>query len=90
MPEERGRCFACKREFTYDPEEVVTFLIDPQTGLPPGFSVLGTMRPATPEAVARSRDEPLCPDCHERAERYGALLDAPPPPQWPTWPPSGN
>ncbi|MEW9554465.1 hypothetical protein [Nonomuraea sp. NPDC050783] len=66
---EHGRCFACRREFDYDPAEVTTFLIDPATGLPPGFSVLGRTRPATPEAVARSADQPLCPSCQDRAER---------------------
>ncbi|GAA2827327.1 hypothetical protein [Nonomuraea rubra] len=93
MSEERemetGRCFVCKREFTYDPREVITFLIDPETGVPPGFSVLGTMRPAKPEAVARSTDEPLCPDCLDMAERYTDQLNAPPP-RWESWPPNGN
>ncbi|MDP4505471.1 MULTISPECIES: hypothetical protein [unclassified Nonomuraea] len=66
---ETGRCYACKREFDYDPAEVTTFLVDLATGLPPGFTVLGTMRPATPEAVARSVDLPVCPDCVAKAEK---------------------
>jgi hypothetical protein len=69
-PVETGRCYACKREFSFDPGEVVTFLVDPATGLPPGFSALGSFRPATPEAVARSGDLPVCPDCVERAKRF--------------------
>ncbi|MCF6472498.1 hypothetical protein FAF44_29490 [Nonomuraea sp. MG754425] len=93
MPDEHetvtGRCFVCKRVFTYDPDEVTTFLIDPETGLPPGFGVLGTMRPAGPEAVARSADQPLCPGCQAGAERYRDSMN-PPPPSWEIWPPTGN
>ncbi|GAA2215178.1 hypothetical protein GCM10009850_106450 [Nonomuraea monospora] len=86
---ETGRCFVCKREFSYDPKEVTTFLIDPETGLPPGFSVLGTLRPAKPEAVARSTDQPLCPGCQARAEQYAEAMEAPPP-RWESWPPTGQ
>ncbi|MBB5081180.1 hypothetical protein [Nonomuraea endophytica] len=67
---ETGRCYGCKREFTFDPAEVETFLVDPETGLPPGLTVLASLRPATPEAVARSVDLPVCPDCIERAKRF--------------------
>ncbi|MFI9556796.1 hypothetical protein [Nonomuraea endophytica] len=67
---ETGRCYGCKREFSFDPAEVETFLVDPETGLPPGLTVLASLRPATPEAVARSVDLPVCPDCIERAKRF--------------------
>ncbi|MFC4013416.1 hypothetical protein ACFOY2_39750 [Nonomuraea purpurea] len=80
---ETGRCCACGRTFTYDPGEVMTVLIDPQTGLPPGFSVLGTLRPAGPEAVARSADQPVCPACVDRAASLKAADDPPPFPTWP-------
>lgn len=46
------------------------FLVDPETGLPPGITALGSLRPATPDAVARSADLPVCPDCVERAKRF--------------------
>ncbi|WP_219471531.1 hypothetical protein [Nonomuraea rhizosphaerae] len=67
---ETGRCISCKRTFRYDPRTVETVLIDPQSGLPPGLTVLGTLRPATPEAVARSAEQPVCPDCLERARKF--------------------
>ncbi|PZG06780.1 hypothetical protein [Nonomuraea aridisoli] len=75
MPDERaettGSCYACKRVFSYDPKDVVTFLVDPETGFPPGLTPLGSLRPATPEAVARSVDLPVCPDCVDKARRFG-------------------
>ena len=83
-----GRCYACKRTFSYDPKEVMTFLVDRETGLPPGITFFGTLRPATPESVARSADEPICPDCVDRAKRFAAESD--PPPQWEIWPPTKN
>ncbi|MEU8358107.1 hypothetical protein AB0C27_19030 [Nonomuraea sp. NPDC048882] len=81
-----GRCFACKRTFSAAPETVETVLIDPETGLPPGFTVLGTFRPAGPDAVARSADQPICPDCLEKAAEFWKSYNAPPP-TWPSWPP---
>jgi hypothetical protein len=72
-----GRCYGCRRVFTFDPAEVTMFLVDPQTGLPPGFTVLGRMRPASPEAVARSADQPVCPGCVTRAKQFGQA-DSPP------------
>ncbi|MEV0383309.1 hypothetical protein [Nonomuraea sp. NPDC050643] len=83
-----GRCHTCKRTFSYDPKEVETVLIDPETRLPPGFTVLGTLRPAKPEAVARSVDEPICPDCVDKAKRF--IEDTNQPPQWKSWPPRRN
>ncbi|WP_188195389.1 hypothetical protein [Nonomuraea sp. SYSU D8015] len=72
---ETGRCFSCKREFTFDPAEAPTVLVDPETGRPPGLTGLGTLRPATPEAVARSSDQPVCPDCLDRAKRLQPWLN---------------
>ncbi|MBF8189995.1 hypothetical protein ITP53_30570 [Nonomuraea sp. K274] len=71
QPTETGNCYACKREFSYDPKEVTTFLVDLATGLPPGLTAFGTIRPATPEAVQRSVDLPVCPDCVAAAKRAG-------------------
>ncbi|MGW0807581.1 hypothetical protein [Nonomuraea sp. NPDC002799] len=81
-----GRCCSCKRTFTYDPKLVETLLIDPETGLPPGMSALGTLRPARPEAVSRSADQPICPDCLERARRFSEAAGNPPSASWDTWP----
>ncbi|MFC5822661.1 hypothetical protein [Nonomuraea insulae] len=90
MPEEQGtttgRCFACKRTFSFDPKEVMTFLIDPETGFPPGITFFGSLRPAKPDAVARSVDEPVCPDCVDKAKRFADPGNTPP--QWESWPPT--
>ncbi|WP_131736448.1 hypothetical protein [Actinomadura roseirufa] len=79
-----GRCAACRQTFEFDPRTVETVLIDPQTTLPPGMTVLGSLRPATPEAVARSTDEPICPKCLSRARQFEATTESPP--KWGTWP----
>ncbi|MFC7381828.1 hypothetical protein [Sphaerisporangium rhizosphaerae] len=65
-----GRCYACKRTFGFHPARVMTMMIDPDTGLPPGMTVLGSFREPTPEATARSVTEPICPDCVDKAKRY--------------------
>lgn len=67
-----GTCVSCKQKFEFDPQNVQTILIDPEIGLPPGMTVLGTLRQATPEAVARSTDEPICPRCISRARQFQA------------------
>ncbi|PZG16728.1 hypothetical protein C1I98_38885 [Spongiactinospora gelatinilytica] len=79
-----GPCYACGRAFRFDPGEVVMFAVDPQTGLPPGFSALGTRREPSAEEVARAVEKPVCPGCVQRAERYAAETETPP--SWPTWP----
>ncbi|SEH00382.1 hypothetical protein SAMN05444920_116117 [Nonomuraea solani] len=86
--ETTGRCYACKRTFSYDPKEVELFLIDPETGLPPGITFFGSLRPAKPESVARSADEPVCPDCVDKAKRFHEESNQPP--HWDSWPPSKN
>ncbi|MDR8407271.1 hypothetical protein [Nonomuraea sp. 3-1Str] len=65
-----GRCYGCRRTFGFDPAAVTMFAIDPETGFPPGMTVLGSMREPTPEAVARSVEEPVCPDCVAKAKRF--------------------
>jgi hypothetical protein len=65
-----GRCYGCKRTFSFIPRNVTMARIDPETGLPPGMTVLGTSREPTPEAVARAVEEPICPDCVGKAEHY--------------------
>ncbi|WP_084963054.1 hypothetical protein [Thermoactinospora rubra] len=65
-----GRCYSCKRAFHYRLASVVTVAIDPETGLPPGMTVLGTFREPAPEAEARAVREPICPACVDRARRF--------------------
>ncbi|MER6949989.1 hypothetical protein ABT294_38835 [Nonomuraea sp. NPDC000554] len=63
-----GRCYSCGRTFGFDPATVTMFLIDPETTLPPGMTVLGTPREPSPEAVARSVEKPICPPLRRRRE----------------------
>ncbi|GAA3788038.1 hypothetical protein GCM10022226_03250 [Sphaerisporangium flaviroseum] len=65
-----GRCYACKRTFGFIPATATTVMIDPETGLPPGMTVLGSFREPTAEATARSVREPICPDCVAKAKRF--------------------
>jgi hypothetical protein len=65
-----GGCYVCKRTFSFVPETVTVVTIDPETGLPPGMTVLGTFREPTPEALARAVAEPICPDCVGRATQF--------------------
>ncbi len=82
-PSTTGTCVACKRSFEYDPRSVPTILIDPETGMPPGMTVVGSLRPATPEAVARSTDEPVCPQCVTKAQEHQATTESPTQDPWP-------
>ncbi|TDB88699.1 hypothetical protein [Actinomadura sp. 7K534] len=84
QPSTTGTCVACKRVFEFDAQSVLTVLIDPETGLPPGMTVVGSLRQATPEAVARSTDEPVCPQCVTRARQYHVMNGTSP--IWGTWP----
>jgi hypothetical protein len=79
-----GRCYGCKRTFGFIPASVTTIMIDPETGLPPGMTVLGTFREPTPEATARSVKEPICPDCVKKAKQLGEFMQ-PPALQFETW-----
>ncbi|MFC4118469.1 hypothetical protein [Nonomuraea zeae] len=83
-----GRCYACKSTFSFDPQKVETMLVDPETNRPPGITALGTLRPALPDAVARSIDEPICPECIEKARRITKTLNLQQ--QWDGEPPTSN
>ncbi|MEU1386108.1 MULTISPECIES: hypothetical protein [unclassified Nonomuraea] len=78
-----GTCFACKRTFPYTAANVTMMTIDPETGLPPDRTVLGTQREPTPEALARSVPEPVCPDCLTRAREFKERMGSPAP--FETW-----
>lgn len=60
-----GRCWSCRRVFTFDPDRVPSIPIDPATNLP---SDLG----GDPAAVVR---QPICRDCvdlsNDRRNRDG-------------------
>lgn len=75
-----GRCYACKRTFTFVPAHVTKVTVDPETGLPPDMTVLGTAREPSPEALARAVQQPICADCVKKAEQHLA-----PPPPFDTW-----
>jgi hypothetical protein len=72
-----GRCYGCKRTFGYIPASATALTIDPETGLPPGMTVLGTFREPTPEATARSVQEFICPDCVTKAKQFRDLMHSP-------------
>jgi hypothetical protein len=61
-----GPCVVCDGVFAYDPDRVPSILIDPDTGQPPDVAPDGGWVPASPEASARSRREPYCPECARR------------------------
>jgi hypothetical protein len=79
-----GRCYVCKRTFGFIPASVMTVAIDPESGLPPGMTVLGTFREPTPEATARSVAEPICPACVNKAKQF-AEVGYPPALQFEPW-----
>ncbi|MEV0196547.1 hypothetical protein [Nonomuraea sp. NPDC050691] len=84
QPTTIGRCYGCGRTFAYDPATVTMFSVDPETGFPPGMTVLGSVREPTPEAVARAVDKPVCPECVDKAKRFLDNADAPA--RWKPWP----
>jgi hypothetical protein len=79
-----GKCYACKRTFGFTQASVTTIMIDPETGLPPDRSVLGTTREPTPEATARATRQPICPDCLDQARRFKEFMQRPPM-EFPPW-----
>ncbi|MER5645471.1 hypothetical protein [Streptosporangium sp. NPDC002524] len=79
-----GRCYVCKRTFGFVPASVTTVTIDPETGLLPGMTVLATFREPTPEATARSVQEPVCPGCLDKAKQFLDLTRSPAP-SFETW-----
>ncbi|MFC4588816.1 hypothetical protein [Sphaerisporangium corydalis] len=78
-----GRCYLCKRTFGFIPASVMTVMMDPESNLPLGMTVSGAFREPTPEATARSVEEPICSDCVDRTRRLGESLE--PAPRFDTW-----
>jgi hypothetical protein len=65
-----GRCWICRRTFSFHPERVTSVLIDPLSGKPPDLG----------GDPGRARREPVCPSCCvrvniERRDRGLPLLD---------------
>jgi hypothetical protein len=79
-----GGCYVCKRTFSFLPTSVMKITIDPETGLLPGMTVLGSMRDPTPEALARAVEKTICPDCVNRAEKFKEMM-SPPALRFGTW-----
>jgi hypothetical protein len=75
-------CGMCKTICTADPDTCPSVLIDPQTGRPADVTEAGELIPldqVAPEAMARSRREPLCPRCIKRVnDAYRATGQAAP------------
>jgi hypothetical protein len=63
-----GPCWSCGERFTFDPDTVVSILVDPDTNLPPDLGHTDPQR-----AIAR----PLCPSCVERANRQRVAAGRP-------------
>jgi hypothetical protein len=49
--------------FTFHPERVPSFPIDPLTNLPPDVGPDGQAQPVDPEALARAVRQPVCEVC---------------------------
>jgi hypothetical protein len=79
-----GRCYMCKRTFSFTPASVMTVMMDPETNMPLGMTVAGAFREPTPEATARSVKKYICSDCVDRVKRLSEFMD-PAPPQFDTW-----
>ncbi|GII31331.1 hypothetical protein [Planotetraspora mira] len=79
-----GRCYLCKRTFSFTPASVMTVVMDPETNLPLGMTVSGDFREPTPEATARSVKEHICSDCVNRMKQLREFMD-PPALQFDTW-----
>lgn len=52
-----GRCWACKRRFTFDPDRVPSVPIDPETNTPPDLG----------GEFERAVLQPICAECVELA-----------------------
>ncbi|MFC4111563.1 hypothetical protein [Nonomuraea zeae] len=72
-----GRCYLCKRTFSFTPASVMTVMMDPETNIPLGMTVSGNFREPTSEAAARAVAEHVCPDCVDRAKELSKSLDSP-------------
>ena len=60
-----GRCWSCRRQFTFDPELVPSVPIDPVTGLPPDVDEQIRQVEPVQLAIERAVKQPLCRNCVE-------------------------
>jgi hypothetical protein len=56
-------CCVCGNSFAFDPDRVLTVRIDPETSRPPDVDSGGQHCEPSPEALARSAKQPVCPGC---------------------------
>lgn len=61
-----GTCWIHKQVFEFDPDTVITVLIDPQTGRPPDVDADGNPCRPEPGAVQRSVQQVICDPCMDR------------------------
>jgi hypothetical protein len=70
-----GPCYLHGGLFEFDPDTVVTVLVDPQTGRPPDVGESGEPCTVDPAAEARAVQRPICDPCVE-TKVNPALRDA--------------
>lgn len=58
-----GPCWFCKKPFPFDPDEVPSISIDPQTGHPPDIP------PQAEGGYERAQTEPICDPCARRGNQ---------------------
>lgn len=58
-----GRCFTCRKKFTFNPDRVPSVLIDPETNRPPDVDASGQRIDPSKAAIERSVKRPYCPYC---------------------------
>ena len=66
--------------FAFDPDQVQSVLIDPETGRPPDVDEAGYLLPPDPsqaERIARSVRRPICPACCKMLNEAARLRGLP-------------
>lgn len=58
-----GPCCVCGNVFSFNPDQVPSILMDPETGRPPDVDENGHPTQPSPEAAARAVKRPYCPVC---------------------------
>jgi len=65
-----GRCWSCKKPFTFNPVRVPSVMIDPKTNRPPDVDEDGSLREPSREEWDRSSREPFCETCIELVNEH--------------------
>jgi hypothetical protein len=70
-----GRCWSCRRSFTFHPDLVPSLPVDPETNLPLDVDGEGNPREFSVEDYRRSVKVPICSACiglaNRQRERHG-------------------